>query len=82
MATDAGDQYLATLSEMQENFLKATSAYASKFTAPPAPVENPYASMFPSPTEMTEAGFSFAQKLLAQQKTFAQKLLAASAPAK
>lgn len=87
MMTDAGDQYLATLSEMQENFVKATSAMSTRMAAatpptPPPPIgENPFASMMPTPKEMMEASFGFSQKLLAQQKSFAEKLLAAM-PAK
>ena len=30
LATDAGDQYLSSLGEMQENFLKTTTALAAK----------------------------------------------------
>ena len=82
LATDAGDQYLNSLAEIQENFLKTTSALAAKL--PPAPViETPPAfAAFPTAQEVTEANFAFAQKLLKQQKTFAEKLLAASTPAK
>ena len=32
LATDAGDQYLTSLAEMQENFLKTTTALAARFT--------------------------------------------------
>ena len=85
LATDAGDQYLAALAEMQENFLKATTAMAARFT-PPTPVAVPpafaAASDLPTPAEITEASFAFAQKLLKQQKSFAEKMLAASTPAK
>jgi hypothetical protein len=85
LATDAGDQYLASLAEMQENFLKATTAFASRFT-PVTPVAVPpafaaAAADVPSPQELTEASFAFAQKLLKQQKSFAEKMLAASTPA-
>jgi hypothetical protein len=81
LATDAGDQYLTSLAEMQENFLKATSAFATRF--PPAtPIETPPAfAALPTPQEVAEASFAFAQKLLKQQKSFAEKLLAASTPA-
>ena len=81
LATDAGDQYLTTLGEAQENFLKTTTALAAKL--PPAPaVELPPAfAAFPTAQEVTEASFAFAQKLLKQQKSFAEKLLAASTPA-
>ena len=83
LATDAGDQYLASLAEMQDNFLKATSAFTSRFaTATPA-IEVPaaFTATVPSPAEVTEAAFSFAQKLLKQQKSFAEKLVATSTPA-
>jgi hypothetical protein len=82
LATDAGDQYLTSLSEIQENFLKTTTAMAAKL--PPIPsVEAPpafaaAAAAFPTAQEVTEASFAFAQKLLKQQKSFAEKLLAAS----
>jgi len=82
LATDAGDQYLTSLAEIQENFLKATTAFAARFT-PVAPVAAPAFATPELPTveEITEASFAFAQKLLKQQKTFAEKLLAASTPA-
>jgi hypothetical protein len=82
LATDAGDQYLASLAEIQENFLKAMTALAARFT-PVTPVAPPafVAPELPTAQELTEAAFAFAQKLLKQQKTFAEKLLAASAPA-
>ena len=81
LATDAGDQYLTTLAEIQENFLKTTASMATKFT-PPAPpaIELPpaFAAAFPTPQEVMEASFAFAQKLLKQQKSFAEKLVSAS----
>ena len=40
LATDAGDQYLTSLAEMQENFLKATTAFAARFRRP-TPIETP-----------------------------------------
>lgn len=84
LATDAGDQYLASLAEIQENFLKASTAFASRF-APVTPIVAPpafaAAADLPSAQELTEASFGFAQKLLKQQKSFAEKLLAASTPA-
>ena len=82
LATDAGDQYLASIGEMQENFLKTTTALAAKFT-PVTPVAMPAfaAADLPTAQEITEASFAFAQKLLKQQKSFAEKMLAASTPA-
>jgi hypothetical protein len=84
LATDAGDQYLTSLAEIQESFLKATTAFAARFT-PVAPVAMapvfPAAAELPTAQEITEASFAFAQKLLKQQKSFAEKLLATSTPA-
>jgi len=82
LATDAGDQYLASLAEAQENFLKATTAFAARLT-PAMPLATPPAFVADLPTaqEVTEASFAFAQKLLKQQKHFAEKLLAAGTPA-
>jgi hypothetical protein len=81
LATDAGDQYLASLGEIQENFLKSTSALAARL--PTTPIETPpaFAAVFPTAQEVTEASFAFAQKLLKQQHSFAEKLLATSTPA-
>jgi hypothetical protein len=76
LATDAGDQYLASLAEAQENFLKASAA----FTLPTVDATAALASI-PTPQEVVEASFAFAQKLLKQQKTFSEKLFAASTPA-
>ena len=84
LATDAGDQYLASLAELQEAFLKNTTALAARFaSATPVAIETPpaFAATFPTVQEVTEASFAFAQKLLKQQKSFAEKLLAASTPA-
>jgi hypothetical protein len=79
LATDAGDQYLASLAEIQENFLKATTAFAARLTPVTAPafaVPAFTAPDMPTAQEVTEASFAFAQKLLKQQKSFAEKLLA------
>jgi hypothetical protein len=75
LATDAGDQYLASLAEMQESFLKASAT----FTLPTVDTTAAVAA-FPTAQEVAEASFAFAQKLLKQQKTFSEKLFAASTP--
>ena len=83
LAADAGDQYLASLAEIQETFLKATTAFAARFTpvTPVATLPAFVAPELPTVQEITEASFAFAQKLLKQQKSFAEKMLAANAPA-
>ncbi len=81
LATEAGDQYLASLAEMQENFLKASAAFAARVAATMPAVEPPAAlAGFPTAQEMADASFAFAQKLLKQQKSFTEKLFATGAP--
>jgi hypothetical protein len=77
LATDAGDQYLASIAEMQETFLKASAAFT-------LPVVDTTAALAAIPTaqEVAEASFAFAQKLLKQQKTFAEKVFAAGTASK
>jgi hypothetical protein len=75
LATDAGDQYLASIAEMQENFLKTSAA----FTLPTVDATAAMAA-FPTAQEVSEASFAFAQKLLKQQKTFTDQLFAAITP--
>ena len=77
IAAEAGDQYLAAVSQTQENYLNAIAT--SMAWAPPAvPVTPGSAADFPTPQEMVEVSFGFAQKLLKQQQDFAQKLVAAT----
>ena len=47
----------------------------------PVEIPNAFAAAIPSVQEVTEASFAFAQKLLKQQKSFADKVLAVSTPA-
>ena len=75
LATDAGDQYLTALAEIQENFLKSMTASSDATPAGPRPCP-PFAADLPTPQEVAEANFAFAEKLLKQQKAFAEKLLA------
>jgi hypothetical protein len=75
LATDTGDQYLASIAEMQESFLKASAA----FTLPTMDMSAAMAA-FPTAQEVTEASFAFAQKLLKQQKTFTDQMFAAITP--
>jgi hypothetical protein len=71
-ATEAGEQYLAAVGQAQENFLKTVAMfkpYLPEF--PPAPRTG-----LPTPEEVVEVSFSFAEKLLKQQQSFTEKLLA------
>ena len=77
-AADAGEQYLAALAEAQQAILKSLEAFSARAAAAPAPAAGVVPGLVPTAQEITEAGFAFAQKLLKQQKEFAEKLLAAS----
>jgi len=76
IAADAGDQYLAAISQAQENFINAIAM--SMAWAPPVPAATPLPAEFPTPQEIVGVGFGFAQKLLKQQQDFAEKLVAAT----
>ena len=81
LATGAGDVYLAALAEYQETILKSMTAFAEAApTGARVPVP-PFAADFPTPLEVAEANFAFTEKLLKQQKTFAEKFLATTTPA-
>ena len=75
IAADAGDQYLAAIGQTQENILNAVAA--SMAWAPAIPAAPP-GTDFPTPQEMVDVSFGFAQKLLRQQQAFAEKLVAAT----
>ena len=76
LATAAGDQYLAVLSEIQDNFLKSTNEFVSALPPVPAAYTLPVASGVPTPREVADANFAFSEKLLKQQKAFTDKFLA------
>ena len=81
LASGAGDLYLAALAEFQENVLKSMTALSDATpTGPKTPVP-PFAADFPTPLEVAEANFAFTEKLLKQQKSFAEKFLATTTPA-
>ena len=79
-ATSAGDQYLASLSEMQDAFLKSLAPFSQMASTMP---KMPAASNMPElPTmaEITEANFAFATKFLKQQKKFTDHLFSTVSP--
>lgn len=80
-AADAGDQYLSALAEAQENFLKSIAAFTAPAATLPAALTPAFVAALPTPAEVTEATFAFAQKLLKVQKDFTDKLLATGTPA-
>jgi len=82
LAAEAGDKYLAALSEFQDNFLKSVTTGAERVKAATTIAAAPaFEFPIPTPADLAEANFAFAQKLLKQQKTFVEKLLATATPA-
>jgi hypothetical protein len=66
------DRYFAALETAQENFLKSFITFSA--TVPAA--SQPALPGLPTMQEVSEAMFAFAQKLLNQQQSFMQRLVA------
>jgi hypothetical protein len=79
LATEAGDQYLNTLTQVQEQFLKSLSAVTAWTPAPSPMPTPPFVADLPTPREVVDANFAFVAKLLKQQKDFTDKVLSTSA---
>lgn len=79
-ATSTGDQYLASLSEAQDAFLKSMTPFTPVAATLPKMPAASFMPAMPTLAEVAEANFAFATKLLKQQKKFAEKLFAISTP--
>jgi hypothetical protein len=76
----AQDQILATIKQGQELALTGVELWA-KSVAPLAEGRQlPISLETPAPKDVVANSFGFAEQLLASQKAFAEKVLAASAP--
>ena len=76
----AQEQILATIKEGQELALTGVEIWASSVAPLVEASRTPIATDLPTSKEFVSNSFGFAEKLLASQKTFAQKIVAASAP--
>lgn len=75
----AQEQILATIQQGQELALSGVELWASSMA--PLAKGQPLASVdTPAPKELVANSFGFAEQLLASQKAFAEKVVAASAP--
>lgn len=80
-ANKASEQYLTTLAKAQDDFVAAIENFVKQIpAAPAAPVAVPAIDL-PSATDVTAFSFDFAEKLLANQRTHADKLIAVLTPA-
>ena len=80
LSKTAQEQILATIQQGQELALAGVELWAS--TVAPLVKDQPVSIPFegPAPKEIVANSFGFAEKLLASQKVFAEKIVAASAP--
>jgi hypothetical protein len=77
------EQFLAAVRAGQRAIVDAVGAWAKNVEAlsaayPPVPEDE---QRFPTTEEVVERSFDFAEQLLATQREFARRLLAAAAPA-
>lgn len=79
-ATSAGDQYLASLAELQDSFLKSMTPFTQMTASMPKMPASNLMPELPTLAEITEANFSFASKMLKQQKKFTEKFFAVTTP--
>jgi hypothetical protein len=76
----AQEQILATIKQGQELALTGVQLWASSLAPFVKAGQTPITADLPTPDELVSNSFGFAEKLLASQKAFAQKVVAASAP--
>jgi hypothetical protein len=78
----AQEQTLKTLRDGQQAIIDAVRAWAEAVEriTPPTPAL-PFSEQLPSPKEVVETSFDFAEQLLKAQREFAESVLAAAAPA-
>jgi hypothetical protein len=76
----AQEQILASIKQSQDIALAGVEAWASAFAPFAKAAQVPVPVPFPSASDFVASSFGFTEKILASQKAFAEKLVAASAP--
>lgn len=84
-AKKATEQYLTALAKVQDDFVKAVAEFVKHAPKAPEGFELPKFDVpavdLPSPREVSDVSFEFAEKLLTQQRTYTDKLIGVLAPA-
>jgi hypothetical protein len=80
-ATDAVDQYLTAVTKIQDASIEAVSTFAANVPDAAKNVPALPANDLPTAEEITAAYFSFTEKLVANQKAYAERFFAAVTPA-
>ena len=75
------DQYLEALRQGQDTYVKAVQLWSENVEKMLSGASSAGAGQAPSPEEVVDNVFGFAEQLLAAQRDFAKRLLRASAPA-
>lgn len=76
----AQDQILAGIKQSQEIALSGVELWASAVSPFVKVPQSPVGVDLPKPADLVANSFGFAEKILASQKEFAQKVVAAAAP--
>jgi hypothetical protein len=77
----AQEQTLAAVRQSQQFVVEAARTWAEAVEkAIPAVPTMPFAEEFPTPKQLIESSFSFAEKLLKAQRQFAEQVLEAVVP--
>jgi hypothetical protein len=80
LSKSAQEQILATIEQGQQLALAGVEAWASSVSSLTGGLQLPTPADAPAPKDVVANSFGFAEKLLKSQKTFAEKVVAASAP--
>ena len=80
LSKTAQEQVLATLKQGQELALAGVELWASSISPLTKGQQVPAVFDTPAPKDVVANSFGFAEQLLASQKAFAEKVVAASAP--
>ena len=80
LSKTAQDQILATIKQGQELALSGVELWAKSITPLAKGGHLAAAAETPAPKDVVANSFGFAEQLLASQKAFAEKVVAASAP--
>jgi hypothetical protein len=80
-AQNAQEQTLGTIRQSQQAVVEAVHAWAQAVEkAVPETPALPFANELPTPQEIVQTSFDFAEQLLKAQREFAENLIAAAAP--
>jgi hypothetical protein len=79
--TEIEDQFFTTVRRGQDAIVESVQTLADRLAPYAARLpETPWAGRVPTPSEIADRAFNLAEKLISEQKDFAERLLDAAAP--